>query len=48
MVTGGNGEAEGRGRGMSSNDIILVVDDEEDMRLMVCRALEREGFQAIA
>lgn len=32
---------------MANKDLILVVDDERDMRQMVCRALEREGFRSV-
>lgn len=32
---------------MANKDLILVVDDERDMRDMVCRALQKEGFRTV-
>lgn len=32
---------------MSNKDLVLVVDDERDMRDMVCRALQKEGFRTV-
>ena len=31
---------------MTSNETILVVDDDPDMRKMICKALTREGFRS--
>lgn len=31
---------------MTSNETILVVDDDPDMRRMICKALAREGFRS--
>ena len=32
---------------MQNKDLVLVVDDERDMRQMVCRALQREGYRTL-
>lgn len=47
-VGGGCSRSQGdKSKKMANKDLILVVDDEVDMRQMVCRALEREGFRSI-